>query len=119
MKTVTLASILHTALVKIQLNPPSSVFGICSELKEYIDGDIRYEFVCDASGMDYDETVSEAFQAWPKYSGDAVYPVPCPDLGSPMSAFSRSRKMWDATDPYGALRLELLDFMINYFEQKL
>ena len=116
---MTLSATIHNALAKIQLNPPSSVFGICSELKEYIDGSIRSYAIDDITGLDYCDSLNAAFEAWPKFSGDLIYPIPCPEGGQPMRAFMGSKRMWDAEDAYGALRLELLGFMVQYFGAKL
>jgi len=54
----------------------------------------------------------QAFAAWPKFSGDENYPIPGGE-----EAFDETHRenMWNPEHPYGALRLELLDFMIDYF----
>lgn len=54
---------------------------------------------------------------WPKYSGWENYPVPSPALDeTPCAVFYRSCMvrggMWGKKNPYGALRWELLEFMI-------
>lgn len=55
------------------------------------------------------------FERWPKYSGTETYPVPSPDsTRSADSMFYYALDMdgmW--TGPYGNLRKELLDFLIQ------
>ena len=65
---------------------------------------------------------------WPKYSGCNAYPVPSPDLDpaeyepedhreaayAAYAAYTYLKaEAWDRTKHYGALRYELLDFLIE------
>jgi hypothetical protein len=58
-----------------------------------------------------DSVLKSLFVKWPKYSGDRFFPVPSSYQRTAQSAF------WDAADKwtgeYGALRMELLKFMIR------
>lgn len=58
---------------------------------------------------------------WPKYSGDSDYPIPDPDgIEDPSVYYSRSGSsaMWNKEHPYGALRHELLDYLIEKLESQ-
>lgn len=109
---MTLEQEIHGALVDLKNNIPFSILGICFHL------DHRMQRA-DIKG--YEPLLYTAFQAWPKFSGQKTWPVPCPMGESPEQAYSSagSHTMWNAKDPYGALRLELLDFLIEHFEAKL
>lgn len=53
---------------------------------------------------------------WPRGTGRSTFPVPCPNGGSPSRVYLidyENDEMWDANHPYGALRLELLDWLIE------
>ena len=47
---------------------------------------------------------------WPKWSGERMFPVPHPEGKCPQRAFY-NLPMWEG--PYGALRRELLDYLIE------
>ena len=66
-------------------------------------------------------TFRELSLQWPMYSGNPVYPVPAPDGGDPAVIYNASSKaeMWEPSQPYGALRLELLAWCINELEKEL
>lgn len=58
---------------------------------------------------------------WPKFSGNSSYPVPSLDPQmSPAQAFNIATnvrgRMWGRHNPYGALRWELLEFLIAELE---
>lgn len=57
---------------------------------------------------------------WPKYSGHYDYPVPAITEGaSPKAEFHDSlHELWDRNTEYGALRWELLDWLIEQPEAK-
>lgn len=106
---MTLEQIVHATLVGLKRQPPRSVLGICFHL----------DFQMRRTGYEgnHDRLLNAAFQAWPKFSGQKSWPVPCPNGGAPEVAYSSAGKhvMWNAQEPYGALRLELLDFLIEHF----
>lgn len=67
-------------------------------------------------------TMKEAISEWPKRSDCRVYPVPasngnqCPSLAQ-MEYHRRrmdNKSLWDASTEYGALRYELLDWLIKH-----
>lgn len=51
------------------------------------------------------------FEAWPKFSGSIVYPVPGCGGRSGSWAYNYAGDVW--VGEYGDLRWELLDFMIE------
>lgn len=55
------------------------------------------------------------FKRWPKYSGFEIYPVPSPDSARTsfeMFYYAQDKDaLWEGE--YGALRMELLDFLIQ------
>ena len=73
-----------------ELHYPSS--GICPNLEFLIEID--------------DEILRELMSGWPKHSGDMYYPVP-----GGRDAYYESMNKWEGE--YGALRRELLDYMIE------
>jgi len=58
-------------------------------------------------------------EAWPNSSGNITYPVPDPDR-DPNEAynFTPDEEMWSPDNPYGAARLDLLDWAIEQLEKE-
>lgn len=105
---MTLLERLHAQLVNIKTHGPEfHAGGICYN--------VDFAFV-PLESASLDALLEQAFEAWPKYSGDDAYPIPGGE-----EAFDQTHRddMWNPNHPYGALRLELLDYLINYFEEKL
>lgn len=77
--------------------------------------------------VDYKINLHRIFELWPKFSGSMSYPVPsCNNtIGMAMFGpqayeslrFSCAFSLYDASEEYGALRLELLDFIIECIEK--
>lgn len=64
------------------------------------------------------ETFGEIAKLWPKYSGDSDYPVPNPNGDfHPLVIYTITKNCW--IGEYGALRVELLDWCIEYCKQQL
>ena len=69
----------------------------------------------------YDESairvMAIAWKDWPKKGKNGAFPVPpWSDVYSPFGAFYSTEgktNMWNPNHPYGAARLELLDFLIE------
>ena len=58
------------------------------------------------------------FQTWPEFSGHHLFPVPCPNGGSPVEAYyDMETTYWDGA--YGESRKRLLDHIISQFENVL
>ena len=93
------------ALKKIQAGErPSPELGICANVCDLMCTDIEserrvYQFL---EGM---------FPRWPNYAGDPDYPVE----GSEVYFWSAvaKRHRWDPEDDHGALRLDLLEWLIQ------
>ena len=76
-----------------------------------------------------EELVQDIFKTWPKFTGYLDYPVPCPGghtvVGGVVVLGAKAAKAaYDFTGdmysgPYGALRLELLDHLIEFLEREL
>lgn len=96
------------ALLDIKANGPKDLsLGICNAI------DDGYDL--------YTKAFKNCFEAWPKYSGDSSYPVPSSVSGDSAGwAFNSTKadRMWNPEDPYGALRLELLDHCIEWFKSR-
>lgn len=98
------------ALISIKENGADDLgAGICDNVVEYIE----------ESGVDLEDDYRKVYLVieslspqWSKFSGDKSYPVPAIGEGiSPCGEFHGSFNMW--TGEYGALRMELLDFLIE------
>lgn len=63
------------------------------------------------------DTLKCLFEAWPGFSGDAEYPIPCPNGGSPVLAFDYTKfeHFYDRKHPYGKLRMAFLDWAIDVY----
>lgn len=106
--------VLRSILLRTQLEPRAYVYGICAEL--------------DREGLTQSGRLQALFRAWPKYSGNPEYPVPWPagvstvyegysvPCRSPQNAYLwgvLKPYRWDASHPYGQLRRELAQFVID------
>ena len=97
-------------------NQPQKDGGICANVEGYL-----YDKYQDDS-FNVAETIGKLSQKWPKWSGSLTYPVPIPEnlvtstVRTSYWAFCFLPK-WEGE--YGALRLELLDFLIEELENEL
>ena len=99
--------------------PRNEWYGICDNIGAVLrqsnldyanDGEIAAYMYC-------------CFEQWPKFSGNGHYPVPHPEyIGDLERAslhyetyYDAELSMWRDDDPYDQLRWELLDFMIEWF----
>lgn len=89
-------------LIAVKHNPKEDV-GICGQPN------------VKAMRQESFELLKKAMTEWPKYSGDRMYPVPAPRYPHAASkAFLECANMWDKNAEYGALRWELLDWLIAH-----
>lgn len=101
------------ALKALQVSVPEPTMGICGNLDYHLAKKLGAEvtdyFVLGSLGISNYGWVGEVSQNWPKYSGHYTMPVPlpCPEKPTPTNK-------WEGE--YGALRLELLDFLIRELE---
>lgn len=97
-------------LMSIKMNGPfDSGTGICGNLDEDYCGDWTFR-----------SFMWTACREWEHFSGDDIYPVPS-HLGL-RGAFRRAEEwgcLWDDSTEYGALRWELVDFLIEFWSEKL
>ncbi len=67
---------------------------------------------------EYEMLLEDAFRTWPGYSGCLAYVIPDPTgMHTPIGVYEETsdEDMWNPDHPYGAKRLELLDWLIDYF----
>lgn len=97
---------IRTELLKSLLRTkacPYQEFGICGSVPMYFD----------RHGL-----LFSLFKAWPKFSGNWLYPVPHPtEPFDAAGAYYAAENKWEGE--YGALRMELLDFCITELEDQL
>lgn len=91
---------------------------LLKELKKLQAGDItfRKEGICynvSSSGV---SCLQKAWVQWPKYSGTQWFPVPSPSAVFPVVSSYYTYTKWDKDTEYGKLRYELVDFLIEFFE---
>lgn len=79
--------------------------GICGELGLYYRG----------NASEFREELWRLFALWPKFSSNLAYPIP--GAGAAYLTAKACRTMWSG--PYGDLRKELLNFMIEQLEKEL
>ena len=81
--------------------------GTCARVS-YFPADVVYKWLL------------EKFQKWPKFSGSLLYPVPSPDWRAEDFSYRTANHtvMWSPFHPYGALRRELLQFLIDEMEKE-
>ena len=88
-------------------------YGICTNLKDKVNSQVeeseRYE-LC--------HILEHAFCTWPKFSGDANFPINDPYNRVPAHrAYCCCLPKW--TGEYGALRFELLDHVIDFLKKEI
>ena len=87
-------------------------YGICTNLSEEVNSQIR-----ESEYYDSWQILEQAFYTWPKFSGDANFPI-----NDPYNKVSARRVYNDLpkwTGEYGALRFELLDHVIDYLKKEI
>ena len=89
--------------------PVDPTLGICNSLSQ-------------RNGRGYYKVVSlldEIVEAWPKFSGNHLYPIPCDgtDYTNPADCFNALDYLWEGVQ--GELRFELLRYIIQQCERKI
>lgn len=87
-----------------------STIGICGAVKRYFEEDNITFFTIKDQGV-----LHRLMKDWPKHSGVTEFPI-CVYGVSPMKEFTNCIDMWNQEKPYGQLRWELLDWLINTLE---
>ena len=89
-----------------------STIGICGAVKRYFE-----------EGSDIIVTIRDQdvlhrlMKDWPKHSGVTEFPI-CAYGVSPMKEFEACMDMWNQKTPYGQLRWELLEWLIEKLESE-
>ena len=117
---------LHEALLILRARGPRyPTSGICSNLEYLLDGIFEEKDIPDDALAAVSELMTSVACDWPKHSGSNMFPIPNPDWDpaecephdyrdAANTAYAcRRAQAWDRTKPYGALRYELLDFLIE------
>ena len=107
-------SMILTALKAIKEDSTYRVsrIGVCGCVRAYYlnrDGlisNVRDQFV-----------IEKLIEGWPKHSGVTEFPI-CAYGDSPMKEFVNCIDMWNQKTPYGQLRWELLEWLINKLESE-
>jgi hypothetical protein len=117
---------IHKALLRLRdEGPKTPCVGICGNLEEFLDE----MFEEDDKDGNAEATVRSLMlykgTKWPKHSGCNTYPVPHPDADPSYHTFEEctdlansayhtlKRHAWDTNHPYGKLRAEFVEFLIE------
>lgn len=89
-----------------------STIGICGAVRRYFEEDSSNIVTIKDQDVLY-----RLMKGWPKHSGVTEFPI-CAYGVSPMKEFCNCIDMWNQDKPYGQLRWELLEWLINKLESK-
>ena len=89
-----------------------STIGICGAVKRYFGED--GEIIVTIRDQDI---LHRLMKDWPKHSGVTEFPI-CAYGINPMKEFTGCIDMWNQDNPYGQLRWELLEWLINKLESE-
>lgn len=89
-----------------------STIGICGAVKRYFEEDGR-----NIVTIKDQDVLHRLMKGWPKHSGVTEFPI-CAYGVSPMKEFTNCIDMWNQDKPYGQLRWELLEWLINKLERE-
>lgn len=93
--------------------PCEANLGLCFNLEMLVSG-----MLDDHPAVWVPEYISEIAQSWPSFSGNPHYPVPSPKGLTPQKAYSFYSCKY-RSNKYGALRIELLTWLIDTLEKQL
>ena len=95
------------ALKKVQAGErPWPELGICENVRTTLEDELGSTLA--ESNL---HTIEEMFPLWPNYAGDQAYPVE--GSGALFGSVSSKRNRWNPEDDHGALRLDLLEWLIQ------
>lgn len=88
----------------------------------YKDEGICYNLFLDHCSVEFEE-LTELFTLWPKFSGNVGYPIYSGSLRHASAKneyffYQHRSSLWDEKTEYGKLRIELLQFCIDYLEKQ-
>ena len=86
--------------------------GICGAVRLYLRGSSGNIITIKDQDVLY-----QLMKDWPKHSGVIEFPI-CAYGINPMKEFINCFNMWDPDTPYGQLRWELLEWLINKLESE-
>ena len=89
-----------------------NTIGICGAVKRYLEDSSRHIVTI----RDQD-VLHRLMKDWPKHSGVTEFPI-CAYGVDPMKEFITCMDMWNQKTPYGQLRWELLEWLINKLENE-
>ena len=89
-----------------------NAIGICGAVKRYLQSDGKNIITTRDQDVLY-----QLMKDWPKHSGVTEFPI-CAYGVSPMKEFVNCIDMWNQKTPYGQLRWELLEWLINKLESE-
>ena len=89
-----------------------NTIGICGAVKRYFEEDS--DIIVTIRDQD---VLHRLMKDWPKHSGVTEFPI-CAYGVSPMKEFVNCIDMWNQKTPYGQLRWELLEWLINKLESE-
>lgn len=84
--------------------------GICHNLRRVVDSSQRQS-----------DELSDLMMKWPKFSGDAIFPVPAPlyidgvEMTDPQDAYMFTTNQWKGD--YGNLRKELCGWLVEQLKE--
>ena len=89
-----------------------NTIGICGAVRRYLkEGSKNIVTIRDQ------DVLHRLMKDWPKHSGITEFPI-CAYGVSPMKEFVACMDMWNQKTPYGQLRWELLEWLINKLENE-
>lgn len=104
--------LLYTLRVMKSKGPRYPEQGICRNVAEYVE-EVVHEITIMHDVLD---ALTDLMVSWPKYSGDEDYPVPGGRDAYLVSSWDKT--LWARYEhEYGALRWELLDWLIETLEK--
>lgn len=98
---------LHKLLIRVAKKPKK--FGIC-----FMVNSVMRRHYTDTAWIGIKTELADLIQTWPKARGSRTYPIPGVNGLSAAESYCEYNhvEFWDADHPYGALRLELLEFLL-------
>lgn len=88
-------------------------YGICKNLGDKVNSQVEES----EERYDSPQILEQAFCTWPKFSGDANYPIN--DPYAIVSAYRAYDCLPKWVGEYGALRFELLDHIIDFLKKEI
>ena len=91
--------------------------GICTNLSDKVNSQVEESERYESERYESEHILKQAFYKWPKFSGDANFPIN--DPYNEISAHRAYNRLPKWTGEYGALRFELLDHVIDFLKKEI